>query len=293
MRIAIVPSNQHHNVVAGDPNPAPGITTEEQIAVIRGLEAMRIGTENGHTMYWAYIPGVGASNVDELVKMLDKMMLWKPDYVLSMHSDANGRQDVYPLICRAADAPWADKIGIEVANRIGFAHQYPTVRTDLAFCRRIAKLPPQRGVLLEVGVHGGTGWDIYGMDGPTALWVYARFHGIMAMRGFLKICGLLIEDGPIPDDVPVPPGFEYWHEDPAPPYTRMLKVTDPYMRGEDVRWVQEQLVEAGFNPGTIDGIYGPNTETAVIGFQKKCWPSTPSEWDGIVGPKTWNKLLEV
>lgn len=42
----------------------------------------------------------------------------------------------------------------------------------------------------------------------------------------------------------------------------------------------------------IDGKFGPNTRTATIAFQKKAFPSTPSEWDGVVGDKTWKAGLE-
>ncbi len=54
-------------------------------------------------------------------------------------------------------------------------------------------------------------------------------------------------------------------------------------RGEDVRAVQQRLHENGYSPGSIDGVYGPNTKNAVLAFQKakKCTP-----YDGIVGKKT-------
>ena len=41
-----------------------------------------------------------------------------------------------------------------------------------------------------------------------------------------------------------------------------------------------------FDPGPADGIFGPNTETAVKAFQAIF--ATPA--DGIVGPKTWRAL---
>lgn len=48
---------------------------------------------------------------------------------------------------------------------------------------------------------------------------------------------------------------------------RVLRITSPFMRGDDVRAVQQALQAKGFNPGTIDGIYGPNTALAVERFR--------------------------
>jgi hypothetical protein len=43
-------------------------------------------------------------------------------------------------------------------------------------------------------------------------------------------------------------------------------------------------------PGGVDGIFGANTEDAVVHAQKKFFPRSSSEWDGEVGSKTWPKL---
>jgi hypothetical protein len=40
----------------------------------------------------------------------------------------------------------------------------------------------------------------------------------------------------------------------------------------------------------VDGIYGPLTKAAVTDFQKKAFSIDKTQWDGIVGPKTWNKI---
>lgn len=69
---------------------------------------------------------------------------------------------------------------------------------------------------------------------------------------------------------------------PQPPkYTRLLRLTSPMMRGEDVKLVQQKLGIAA------DGIYGPNTKAAVMKFQKDHGLAV----DGIVGPNTWGKLF--
>jgi hypothetical protein len=63
--------------------------------------------------------------------------------------------------------------------------------------------------------------------------------------------------------------------------------TKPYMTGSDVQLVQTKLTESGFTLGTIDGIFGKNTENAVKAFQS----SRKILVDGIVGPETWSYLM--
>jgi hypothetical protein len=54
-----------------------------------------------------------------------------------------------------------------------------------------------------------------------------------------------------------------------------------------VRALQTRLKELGFNPGTVDGIFGPNTLAAVKSFQK----SRGLTADGIVGINTRTALV--
>lgn len=68
---------------------------------------------------------------------------------------------------------------------------------------------------------------------------------------------------------------------------RMLKKKSPYMKGRDVRQAQACLTEWKVDPGKHDGVYGTNTESAVRTFQK----ARDLTVDGIVGSKTWSKLI--
>ena len=68
--------------------------------------------------------------------------------------------------------------------------------------------------------------------------------------------------------------------------SRELKLTDPYMRGDDVRMLQSALKEQGYDPGQIDGIYGRKTERAVRRFQK----DKGLKVDGIAGKRTQEAL---
>src|SRR5262245_47360081 len=56
--------------------------------------------------------------------------------------------------------------------------------------------------------------------------------------------------------------------------------------GRRVAKLQERLKEIGFNPGKIDGEFGPATRAAVIAFQK----SEGLLADGIAGPRTQGAL---
>lgn len=57
-------------------------------------------------------------------------------------------------------------------------------------------------------------------------------------------------------------------------------------KGEPVAKLQRRLKELGVDPGPIDGDFGPRTENAVRKYQKQ----QDLDSDGVVGPKTWNKL---
>jgi peptidoglycan hydrolase-like protein with peptidoglycan-binding domain len=61
--------------------------------------------------------------------------------------------------------------------------------------------------------------------------------------------------------------------------------------GSDGSWVshlQTILAARGFDPGPIDGIFGPRTEAAVNAYQEAYGLTV----DGIVGPITWGSLNE-
>lgn len=74
--------------------------------------------------------------------------------------------------------------------------------------------------------------------------------------------------------------------------TRVLRRKTPTMIGEDVRKMQQRLIDRGYSCGAsgADGKFGNATLVAVVAFQKATWPETPSEWDGIAGRKTLTAL---
>ena len=60
-------------------------------------------------------------------------------------------------------------------------------------------------------------------------------------------------------------------------------------RGVYVRYLQQKLLSKLYSVGTIDGIFGANTTSAVKQFQQDNGLSP----DGIVGPLTWARLTPI
>jgi len=67
---------------------------------------------------------------------------------------------------------------------------------------------------------------------------------------------------------------------------RLLYLRMPYMRGDDVLYLQRRLNELGFDCGPVDGIFAPPVEEAVTDFQRNAGLNV----DGIVGETTLDRL---
>ncbi len=75
-------------------------------------------------------------------------------------------------------------------------------------------------------------------------------------------------------------------ESTQPPTTMPCPTLRIGSRGPSVQHLQELLKNEGYNPGSIDGVFGPRTQTAVMAFQR----DTHIAVDGIVGVQTWTAL---
>ncbi|MFF8377239.1 peptidoglycan-binding protein [Streptomyces sp. NPDC015661] len=79
--------------------------------------------------------------------------------------------------------------------------------------------------------------------------------------------------------------------------TASADTSAPYLsygsRGEGVKCVQAavNLAHAVSVPLEIDGVWGERTQWGVVGFQR--WKLGDSQADGIVGPTTGDKMMEV
>jgi N-acetylmuramoyl-L-alanine amidase len=70
---------------------------------------------------------------------------------------------------------------------------------------------------------------------------------------------------------------------------RLLVLTSPNMRGDDVAELQASLARLGFDCGRVDGILGPRTARAVGDFQSNC--GLPA--DGVCGTHTVRAVRRV
>ncbi len=66
------------------------------------------------------------------------------------------------------------------------------------------------------------------------------------------------------------------------PSPDLLMVRSPFMRSATVVAVQRALAARGISPGTVDGVFGEGTESAVYNFQAREGVAT----DGVVGRET-------
>ena len=66
----------------------------------------------------------------------------------------------------------------------------------------------------------------------------------------------------------------------------MLPMLKRGMKGGAVRHLQARLKVAGFDPGRIDGAFGPATEAALMAFQQ----AEGLLPDGVAGPRSWAAL---
>lgn len=67
---------------------------------------------------------------------------------------------------------------------------------------------------------------------------------------------------------------------------RLLFLRRPALRGEDIAELQSRLSQLGFDPGKVDGIFGPGTERAVLEFQR----NRNLTEDGTAGPEVLTEL---
>jgi N-acetylmuramoyl-L-alanine amidase len=97
-----------------------------------------------------------------------------------------------------------------------------------------------------------------------------------AVRAFQKERGLHVDGicGPETWGTLIESGFQLGD--------RLLYLSAPMLRGDDVATLQRRLNALGFDAGREDGILGPETETALRQFQRNAGTTA----DGVCGPAT-------
>lgn len=70
---------------------------------------------------------------------------------------------------------------------------------------------------------------------------------------------------------------------------RLLYFAQPHLRGDDVAELQVRLAQLGFNPGRIDGIFGTQTASALVDFQR----NRALAADGALDRATFQELIRM
>lgn len=122
----------------------------------------------------------------------------------------------------------------------------------------------------------------YKFENPAVKNVKQRYESALRIRGQIDLDGG--GDQPQPEPKPEPkPENEYW-----PP-----RVVCKGMKGRDIEVLCAVLKARDFGVNYVTDDFGGFLEEAVKRFQQYAFPDKPAEWDGIVGPKTWSKLLDM
>ena len=81
----------------------------------------------------------------------------------------------------------------------------------------------------------------------------------------------------------------------TPPATTAPKVAlgrtlETGMRGDDVLMLQQRLKDLAFDPGVLDGIFGPDTAQAVWAYEKLVLGETGKAVDAHVTAQVWDRM---
>jgi len=133
--------------------------------------------------------------------------------------------------------------------------------------------------IVHVGVYVGNGMVIESMDSATGV-VKTRFS-TKSWTHWGQPNFIDFDEITVPDKPPSAPPAQFTLK-------RLLSVSAPLKRGDDVRALQKALVSLGFSVGKsgADGVYGNDTRNAVRRFQQ----ANRLTVDGIVGRHTAGAL---
>lgn len=120
------------------------------------------------------------------------------------------------------------------------------------------------------------GLTVDGIVGPTT-W--------LALNEQVAALGSLSGDGGL-ETVAYPDDMTITETPPDQTDTSQFPTLSLHSTGEWVGYLQEKLLYAGFDPGSVDSIFGGATDSAVRGFQARQGLTA----DGVVGPATWPAL---
>lgn len=218
------------------------------------------------------------------------------DLVISLHSNALGDATILYGTSNAS-LDWANKILIALndAAYLPFGDSFDLNTRKVS---EVADTAPP-AVLLEVGRHDT--WEYAewlrlnirsGAYGTTLADVLAPLLGgggasvpTPPSGPSVPSQGVTPNDGTASSAFPLKAGYYFGPRDPV---LNKRSVSGYFSHRDDLRRVQARLSELGYDPGAIDGLFGPNTRRAIRTFQAN---NPPLAVDGLAGIDTWNRLF--
>lgn len=162
---------------------------------------------------------------------------------------------------------------------------WPTMRKNDSG-QNVAQL---QEMLIQLGYLSGTADGNYGTDTEKAVKAFQKANGLTqdgtaGPATQKKLFGGSAKAAPTPTPSPTPKATKAGATPtPAPASSSVLKVGS---KGDEVKSLQQKLIELGYLRGTADGIFGNKTAAAVKAFQT----ASKLTADGIAGRKTLSKL---
>lgn len=125
--------------------------------------------------------------------------------------------------------------------------------------------------------------DVQGTTNRDWYWVYVTIEADPSVTSFVYSMSAQATNPTTPSPAP---GAKSPAPAPQAGICEGQNAFGPGSQGGCVRIIQQRLTDLGYQPGTVDGIYGQNTANAVKVFQQRSGLTQ----DGVVGPQTWNAL---
>lgn len=243
-----------------------GVTYRDPMYQPNALNSMKAGLPVG--FYHFARPGINdpkdeAKNFVEAISVFKYTLL--PVLDLEVNPKGLSGDELYA---------WANTFISEVKTKTG--HDV-MLYTYLNYLNEYPALQKLNNIPLWIAVYRNEAPTVSGWKNWT-VWQYSDKETIPGVEGgvdadYVQDLNNILINKPKPVENPT---------NPIPQFKRILKLTSPMMRGDDVKLVQKRLAVK-----PVDGIYGPATEQAVKQFQKLHGLKV----DGIVGPLTWKALF--
>lgn len=188
LRVSVIPSNQHLNPYTG----LPGVTEEKFARAVCDWLVRRLRGRGADAAIF-HVTGKGSASTDELMTMIAQSSAWRPDYTVSVHSDAVGdakQTGILMLMAREEDRAKGQGLGRAIAQRVGLPYKatwvYGHEARKIAFLSRL-RADGAEGSLVEVGEHATVAEAAWN-------WRHTKEIGVGIADALADYLGLELED---------------------------------------------------------------------------------------------------